>query len=172
MSIIRLPVAAAVVLFLGIAIPNGSCDGSLHVVGVLGNSAGLSDRPVPYAYYTGIGADGRGRLYLAGASQGIVVCDQDGACLAVLPLPAAEGMITQSLLARAGDALFFLAVHPGHTRSALYRVPTGNESAGALKCERVADGEGAWAVSPTLDAQGWFVDVSAAGSQYLYRLRL
>ncbi|MEI8195506.1 MAG: hypothetical protein WCI73_06325, partial [Phycisphaerae bacterium] len=44
----------------------------LKVVGVLGNTGGMG-QPVPYAYYTGIAADGRGRLYLAGASQGVGV---------------------------------------------------------------------------------------------------
>ena len=54
---------------------------ALHV-GVLGNTSGMSDRPLPYAFYSGIAVDGRGRLLLSGAARGVVVCDQDGRCFA------------------------------------------------------------------------------------------
>ena len=132
----------------------GADDGMLKVVGVLGNTSGMSARPVPYAYYSGIGLDARGRLYLAGAAEGIVVCDQDGRCLAILPVPQADGMAVQSLVARAGDALFFVANHPTQRRAALYRVETKAEEPGKLTVERIGNGAGHWAISPTLDAQG------------------
>jgi len=63
---------------LGTAVPAAAAENPLRVVGVLGNTSGMSDRPLPYAFYSGIAVDGRGRLFLGGAPQGIVVCDQDG----------------------------------------------------------------------------------------------
>lgn len=127
---------------------------ALKVVGVLGNTSGLSDRPVPYAFYTGIALDARGRLYLAGADDGVAVCEQDGKCLAVLQLPDAEGMLSRSLMLRAGDAIFFVAVHPGVGKSALYRIQTPAADPSKIAIERMANGPGVWAVSPTLDKQG------------------
>lgn len=126
----------------------------LTVVGVLGNSAGLSDQPFPYAYYCGIAADNQGRLFLAGAEQGIVVSDQDGQCLAALPLVGSTpGLAARSLLVRAGDAIYGVGVAPGGVRSALFRVATTG-AAPTLKLEWLAEGAGHWAVSPTLTAAG------------------
>lgn len=136
----------------------------LHVVGVLGNSAGLDARPVPYAFYTGIGADPRGRLYLAGAAEGVPVCDQDGACLAVLPLPQADGMVARSLMAvvapRGSDTatahlLFFVAQHPGTARGALYRIDTDVADPATLAAVQVTAGPGYWALSPVADTEGY-----------------
>ena len=129
----------------------------LEVVGVLGNTSGMTHRPVPYAFYTGIAADARGRLYLAGAAEGVPVCDQDGRCLAVLTLPEAEGMAVRSLMARAGDAIFCIAIHPGGGRSALYRIATAGEDPATLEVRRITAGPGHWAISPTLDTAGRIV---------------
>ena len=148
------PFTAALLTALAL-LPTGRATAApapLTVVGVLGNSSGLSNRPVPYAYYTGMAADARGRLYLSGAAEGIPVCDQDGLCLAVLPLPDADGMITQSFVARAGDALFVVARKPG--QSALYRIDAAAASPADLKATRVITGRGHWALAPQPDAQG------------------
>ena len=126
----------------------------LKTVGVLGNSAGMSNTPVPYAFYTGIGLDARGRLYLAGAADGIPVLTQDGGCLAVLPVPQLEGMTVRSLITRAGDALFFVASNPWQQKSALYAIDTRDADAGKLKVSRLLAGPGIWAISSTLDTAG------------------
>lgn len=144
----------SVLLFLFPLLVGATEPAALRTVGVLGNTSGLSDRPMPYAFYTGIGCDTRGRLYLSGAAEGIAVCSQDGPCLAVLPLPAAAGLTTGSRTARAGDALFFVAHDAGRTRSALFCVDTSSEDPTALAATLVAAGPGAWALSPTVDAQG------------------
>ncbi|MEI6518839.1 MAG: sugar-binding protein [bacterium] len=127
---------------------------ALKAVGVLGNTSGLSDRPVPYSFYTGIAADARGRLYLAGADEGIAVCDQDGKCLTVLQLPDGAGLVSRSLMVRAGDAIFFVALNPYLGKSALYRIQTTAADASKITIENIAKGPGIWAISPTLDKQG------------------
>ncbi|MCY3021213.1 MAG: hypothetical protein NTW87_19540, partial [Planctomycetota bacterium] len=124
------------------------------MVGVLGNTAALSDCPVPYAFYSGIAVDERGRLYLAGAAEGIPVCNQDGLCLAVLSLPNAEGATIRSLMVRAGSYVFAVGINPQTRRSALFRVETSGADAAKLSVERVATGPGHWALSPTLDPTG------------------
>jgi hypothetical protein len=129
----------------------------LTVVGVLGNTAGMSDHPLPYAFYTGIGLDARGRLYLAGAADGVPVCDQDGQCLALVPVPQAEGMTLRSLVARAGEMLFFVGSNPGSRRSALYRLNTAPADPAQLKLERLLAGPGLWVLSQTLAADGKIV---------------
>jgi len=126
----------------------------LKVVGVLGNTSALSERPVPYAFYTGIAADERGRLYLAGSAEGIPVCSQDGICLAVLALPQAEGATIRSLMVRAGDYVFAIGINPQTRRSMLFRIVVRGEDATKLPVERLAAGPGHWALSPTLDAAG------------------
>ncbi|HUT01551.1 MAG TPA: hypothetical protein VM031_03790, partial [Phycisphaerae bacterium] len=127
----------------------------LKVVGVLGNSAGLSARPVPYAFYTGLALDAAGRLYMAGAKAGVVVCDQDGRCLAVEALPkSARGFATRSRMVAAGGAVFCVARPPQGGRSALVRIDTSPADAAALKAQILATGEGEWAISPTPDAAG------------------
>ena len=68
-------VVAAVML---LAVTAGWSQTPLKIVGVLGNTSGMSDLPFPYAYYTGIAADARGRLYFSGAAEGVPVSDQDG----------------------------------------------------------------------------------------------
>lgn len=102
----------------------------LEVVGVLGNTSGLSHRPVPYAFYTGIGLDARERIYLAGAVEGVPLCNSDGQCLNVLTLPEAEGLASRSLITRAGDFLF-LAAMDGQ-RSQLYRIDTRSDDPAAV----------------------------------------
>ncbi len=141
----------ALLLLLALA---AQADGGLHVVGVLGNSSGMSDRPLPFAYYTGIAADPAGRLFLAGAPEGLVVCDRDGRNLAILPLTEAEGMTLRSIIVRAGRWLFAVATEPGESRSALYGVDTTETDARKLAVVRIAAGSGHWALSPTLDRQG------------------
>jgi hypothetical protein len=127
----------------------------LKVVGVLGNTAGMRDLPVPYAFYTGIALDARGRLYLAGAAEGIPVCDQDGRCLAVLPVPKLEGgMAVRSLMVRAGDGIYFIASRGYQSKSALYRIDATPTDANALAATQLIIGEGTWALSPTLDKAG------------------
>ncbi len=145
-------ICSAAILF-GMVITAHAGD-RLQVVGVLGNTSGMSDCPVPFAYYSGITCDSRGRLYLAGAPEGVVVCDQDGHGLAVLPLPNAKQWTPRSLLARAGNAIFGVATHNGQDRSMLYRVDTDWTEPARAAVTRVADGPGAWAISPVLDRQG------------------
>ena len=122
----------------------------LQVVGVLGNTSGLSDMPVPYAFYTGIAVDARGRLYLAGPRATITVCDQDGRCLTLLALPHGA----PSMMVRAGDAVFFVGSSPGGARGTLYRIATAGATVSDLEVERLTAGPGAWAISPTLDDAG------------------
>ncbi len=132
-------------------------DAELEVVGVLGNTSGMSDRPVPYAFYTGIALDARGRLYLAGATEGVTVCDQDGECLTVLPLPKVDGLTANSFMVRAGDAIFCVATNPNAGRSALFRIDAKPADANELKVEQVTAGLGIWALSPTLTPDGKLV---------------
>ncbi len=136
------------------AIPQAAQADGLHVVGVLCNSSGMNDRPIPFAYYTGIAADASGRLFLAGAAEGFVVCDQDGRNLAIVPLANAERMTLRSVLVRAGSWLFAVATDPGQSRSALYGVDTTETDARKLAAVRIAVGPGHWSLSPTLDRQG------------------
>lgn len=140
------------VLF-ALAVSAGLQAAELKVVGVLGNSSGLSDRPFPYAFYTGITADEGGRLYFAGSRAGIPVADQDGKCLAVLPIPD-EGLFSRSVMVRVADSVFCIATDANQTRSALYRIRTSPEDAAALKLEKITAGPGTWALSPTLDQDG------------------
>jgi hypothetical protein len=142
-----------VALLLGTVL-TAHAENRLQVVGVLGNSSGMSDCPIPYAFYSGIASDAHGRLYLAGARQGVVVCDQDGHGLAVLPLPDAKGWTPCSLLIRAGNAIFGVATHDAQQRSMLYRIDTGWTELAQATVTRVAEGPGVWAVSPVLDRQG------------------
>jgi hypothetical protein len=139
---------------LGTAVPAAAAENPLRVVGVLGNTSGMSDRPLPYAFYSGIAVDGRGRLFLGGAPQGIVVCDQDGQCLTVLPLGDLPGYVARSLLVRAGQSVFGVALAPGGTQSALFRIDASDADPARLKATRIAAGPGHWAVSPTLDPKG------------------
>ncbi len=110
------------------AVPLAAAERPLRVVGVLGNTSGTSDRPLPYAFYKGIALDGRGRLFLSGAAQGIVVCDQDGHCLAVLPLDDLPGYVPRSLLVRAGQSVFGVALAANGAKGACFasthRLPT------------------------------------------------
>lgn len=144
-------VVAAMIL---LALTAGWGQAPLKIVGVLGNTSGMSDRPFPYAYYTGIAADARGRLYFAGASQGVPVADQDGNCLAVLKLPQGEGLTATSRMVRAGEYVFCVAARGGPWQGALYRIDTRAESAAKLVIEQVATGPGLWVLSPALDAAG------------------
>ena len=140
----------------------------LEVVGVLGNTSGLSHRPVPYAFYTGIGLDARERIYLAGAVEGVPLCNSDGQCLNVLTLPEAEGLASRSLITRAGDFLF-LAAMDGQ-RSQLYRIDTRSDDPAAVRTERVAGGPGHWALSTTLDGKGRLVVGQSDTGKLRYRL--
>jgi len=139
---------------------------ALRTVGVLGNTAGMSDRPTPYAFYTGIGLDAHGRIYLVGAPDGVVVCDQEGRCLAVVSLPDA-GLTPRSLLARAGDNLFFTATNDGTRQSALYRIDTRLDTS-LLRVQRVTMGAGHWRLSTTLDHLGRVIvgESDVAAGQY------
>ena len=141
---------------LAAAVP-AAAENPLRVVGVLGNTSGMSDRPLPYAFYSGIAVDGRGRLYLGGAAQGIVVCDQEGRCLAVLPLGDLPGYAARSLLVRAGESVFGVALAAGGTQSALFRIDTSAADPARLKTTRIAAGPGRWALSATLDPKGRIV---------------
>jgi hypothetical protein len=145
-------IGSAVVL-LAVAVMARAED-RLQVVGVLGNTSGMSNCPIPFAYYSGIACDARGRLYLAGAREEIVVCDQDGRGLVVLPLPDAKQWTPCSLLTRAGGAIFGVAAHVGQDRSMLYRIDTDAAEPARIIVTRVAEGPGAWAISPVLDRQG------------------
>ena len=140
--------AAAMLLMV-----SGSAHGqtALRVAGVLGNTAGLSDRPFPYAYYTGIAADAQGRLYLAGSEQGIVVSDGDGRLLAVLA--HADWFMANSLMVRAGEKVLFVGTD-AKGQSALFRINTAPQKVNDLKLEKLLTGTGAWAISNTPDAAG------------------
>jgi hypothetical protein len=126
----------------------------LRVVGVLGNTSGLSALPFPYAYYTGIAADAHARLYFAGAAAGVAVSDQEGNCLALLTLPGGGGLISTSQMVRAGDYVCFVATRANPFQSALFRMDTRPEQPELLRAEQVASGPGQWVLSPTLDAAG------------------
>ena len=136
------------------AVPVAAAERPLRVVGVLGNTSGMSDRPLPYAFYKGIALDGRGRLFLSGAAQGVVVCDQDGRCLAVLPLDDLPGYAARSLLVRAGQSVFGVALAANGAQSALFRIDTSAADPARLKATRIVAGPGHWALSNTLDAKG------------------
>jgi hypothetical protein len=138
-------------------VPAAAAGNPLRVVGVLGNTSGMSDRPVPYAFYCGIAVDGHGRLLLSGAAQGVVVCDQDGRCLAVLPLADLPGYVPRSLLVRAGQSVFGVALAPGGTHSAVFRIDAAPADATQLRAARIAAGPGHWALSATLDPKGRIV---------------
>jgi hypothetical protein len=118
-------------------------------VGVLGNTSGLTDRPVPYAFYSGIAIDLQGRLYLSGSSQGIPVCSQDGACLAVIPVPGAPALYPQSWITRSGNWIFVITRNSSGSRSALYRIDTRPVNPLNLTAEWVAEGLGHWTLSAT-----------------------
>ncbi len=167
-----LSLAAALSLLAGAAAAADSATPApLKAVGVLGNSSGFTDSPVPYAFYTGIAADARGRLYLAGADDGVPVCDQDGHCLAVLRIPQAErARSVRSVMVRAGDRIFCVAQHVGGNSSALYRIDTRAEDAAKLTMTRIAAGPGAWAVSPTLDAAGRVIVGQSLADTRSYRV--
>ena len=138
---------------LALTVAAGAAD--LRVVGVLGNTGGLTDRPVPYAFYSGLAVDGHGRLYLAGASEGVPVLDADGACLAVVALPAeAKGLVAGGRMASAGRWAWCVATGGWPVRSALCRLDTSPADAGRLSAELVTQGPGWWALSPTLDPAG------------------
>ena len=124
----------------------------LTVVGVLGNTVGMTGRPIPYAYYSGVAADSHGRLYLTGTDRGIPVVDQDGNLLAGLPIPDLGGMHTHSIIARSGDFLYFVATNG--FASALYRIDCKSADVSAITVTKVASGPGHWAISPTLDPAG------------------
>jgi hypothetical protein len=129
--------------------------GELKVVGVLANTSGLSERPVPYAFYSGIASDAQGRLYLAGAAEGVVVLDTDGRCLAVLPMPAeAKGWVSGGLMLTSGKFVFFTATGGWPARSAVGRIDTSLADPTHLSVELLDAGPGYWAVSPTLDPGG------------------
>jgi len=170
----RRPARTPGVLLAAVALSLGLCTRTLaeplKVVGVLGNTSGMSDTRVPYAFYMGIAIDGRGRLYLSGASEGIPVCDQDGRCLAVLPLPQADGIVARSLMAKAGDCVFFVASDPGQTRSALYRINTASATVTGLTVEPLAAGPGAWAISQTLSPAGKLIVGQSEADKLQYRV--
>jgi len=130
-----------------------SAKNTLQVVGVLGNTSGMSDMPVPYAFYTGLGMDAQGRLYLAGSDQGIPVCDQNGACLSVLPVPK-QGVV-RSLMATAekGKYIFFIAQNVSQNYNALCRINTSAKNAAKLRVESIAEGTDMRVISPALDSE-------------------
>jgi len=163
----RLPILVATLL--ACLVPVGAqTPRPLKVVGVLGNTSGMSDLPFPYAFYSGIAADAKGRLYFAGAAQGIPVSDQDGNCLAILRLPEGEGLVPQSRMVRAGDYVFCVAGRAHPFQGALYRVDTRAEDAKRLVAERLASAPGHWALSPTLDAAGRVVVGRSEIEKHLY----
>ena len=103
----------------------------------------------------GCGAGPARAAVLDRGGDGVPVCDQDGQCLAVLPLPKeAQGLTprSQAVLA-AGHIVFALHARDGW-RSMLCRVDTSAAEAGQLVVHKVAEGAGHWAVSPTLTADG------------------
>ena len=151
-AIVRLPVL--ILACLATVVSATAAENPLRVVGVLGNTSGMSERPLPYAFYRGIAADGRGRLFLSGATQGVVVCDQDGQCLAVLPLDGLPGYVARSLLVRGGESVFGVALAAGRAQSALFRIDASAADPARLKVTRIAAGPGHWALSATLDPQG------------------
>ncbi|MFZ2656539.1 MAG: hypothetical protein WAX69_16520, partial [Victivallales bacterium] len=126
----------------------------MRAVGVLGNSSGLSDRPVPFAMYTGVAVDGKGRVYLAGASQGVLVTDKLGKCLAIIPLPDSKGFEPKSRLALIGGKVFIVAVKGQGISSALYSIDVSPDDPVKMQAVKVAEGPGHWALSTTSDESG------------------
>ena len=154
MSLRLLLCAILVVAVLALAASLAGAQAPLKIVGVLGNTSGMSALPFPYAYYTGIAADARGRLYFAGAAEGVPVSDEDGNCLTILKLPPGQGLTAYSRMVRAGGYIFCVAARGNPAQSALYRIDTRAENATGLMIEQVAAGPGLWVLSPTLDALG------------------
>ena len=92
----------------------GAPPGQLRVVGVLGNSAGLTDQPIPYAYYRGVAVPPSGLVTMAGAKGGIVVAHQDGRLARWLPLP--KGMTADARLATTARHVYLIASDGRHGR--------------------------------------------------------
>ncbi len=126
----------------------------MKAVGVLGNSSGLSDAPVPFAMYTGVAVDARKRVYLAGAREGMVVTDTVGKCLAVIPLPESGGAVMSSLAALVGGKVFVIVVKNQGAASALYAVDAAADDPKKLAAVKISEGPGHWAISPTPDESG------------------
>ncbi len=126
----------------------------MKAVGVLGNSSGLNDLPVPFAMYTGIAADDKARIYLAGAPEGIVVTDKIGKCLTVITLPDNKGCTIKSLAAFIGGKVFVIAIRHDGAASALYSADTSPDDPKNLSAVKLDEGPGHWALSPTPDDSG------------------
>src|SRR5215471_775996 len=80
----RILAVLPLVMLMGVAAQEPA---PLRVVGVQGNTSGLSDVPIPRGTYTGLAIDPHERLLLWGSLDGFVVADLEGRGLAVLPLP-------------------------------------------------------------------------------------
>ncbi len=148
----------ALLIAMNLQIPSGAAaqDQIPHMkaVGVLGNSSGLSEKPVPFAMYTGIAIDPKKRVYLAGAAQGIVVTDAIGKCLAIIPLPESEGFTIKSLLALVEGKVYVVAMRDNGFASALFAIDTAQDDPKKMTAVKVDSGPGHWAVSPTPDKAG------------------
>src|SRR5215471_2222923 len=83
----------------------------LRVVGVQGNTSGLSDVPIPRGTYTGLAIDQHERLHLWGSLDGFVVADLEGRGLAVLPLPDLGDRVPYSPMVRSARYVFGVATN-------------------------------------------------------------
>jgi hypothetical protein len=159
------------VILLALALAATARAADLKVVGVLANTSGLSDRPAPYAFYSGIAADARGRLYLAGASQGVPVLDADGVCLTLVTLPAAvKDLVPGGRMVADQRFVWFTAGGGWPARGALLRIDASRAEAGALTAELVSSGPGYWALSPVLDPAGRVIVGQSEPAAHVYHL--
>src|SRR5262245_27306199 len=135
-------------LLLGVAAQEPA---PLRVVGVQGNTSGLSDVPIPRGSYTGLAIDQHERLLLWGSLDGAVVADLDGRGLAVLPLPDLGDRIPYSPMVRSARYVFGVATNG--RQSTLYRIDTENKEAARLEVKVAQEGEGHWTLSTAPDAR-------------------
>ena len=129
----------------------------LKVVGVLANTAGMDNQPIPYAFYSGVAVDTQGRVYLCGATGVVPVVNQDGTTYALHPVPA--GLAPWGKMCLVDGAVYFLAGDA--QRQQLLRIKT---AAKALAVEDVNVKFGAASVlASCADPAGRLVVLDAPG---------
>src|SRR5262245_6304109 len=140
----------------------------LRVVGVQGNTSGLSDVPIPRGHYTGLAIDQHERLLLWGSPDGFVVADLEGRALAVRPLPDLGDRVPYSPMVRSTRYVFGVATNG--RQSTLYRIDTENKDAAQLEVKVVQEGEGHWTLSTAPDAKGRVLVGQASLLETTYRV--
>jgi hypothetical protein len=140
----------------------------LRVVGVQGNTSGLSDVPIPRGIYTGLAIDEHERLLLWGSPEGFVVADLEGRGLAVRPLPDLGDRVPYSPMVRSARYVFGVATNG--RQSTLYRIDTENKEAARLEVKVVQEGEGHWTLATTPDSKGRILVGQASLLELTYRV--